>query len=573
MYWWHKAAQETLAGRTRRFGFITTNSIKQTFNRRVVQSALDEGIYLIFAIPDHPWIDATECAAVRIAMTVGALPVEVCLHASPTPPAKPTSKIASKLAPTPSPTGRLYEVTREIPDEETGEHSIQLSCDLGKVHADLTTGTDSARISPLKANEGIAHMGMKLHGMGFMVSKDEAATLGLGKTSELSNHIHPYLNGRDLTNNSRDALVIDLFGLSAAEVRERFPKVYEHILRTVKPERDQNKRATYRDRWWVFAEPRPLMREALNGLKRFIGTTETAKHRLFSFISGSVMPDQKIRVVASDDAFLLGTLSSRPHLVWSSLQGSTLEDRPVYVNSTCFDPFPFPDCTEAQKGRIRKLAEEIDAHRKRAQAQHGLGLTDIYNVLEKLRAAAMLTAKDKVILDDALVSTLLHLHQELDAAVADAYGWPWPLTDEEILERVVALNAARAAEEEDGNVRWLRPEYQIPRQKEGKPKDQSELGLTDAAGSKPSSGKKERPAKPSPVGPQAAQPKIAWPKSLAERAKAVESALSAATVPVTPSELAQRFARAKPADVAEILDTLVALGRARAGDMQGTFVR
>ena len=72
MFWWHKAALETLAGRTRRFGFITTNSIRQTFNRRVVKAALDDGLYLTFAIPDHPWIDATECAAVRIAMTVGA---------------------------------------------------------------------------------------------------------------------------------------------------------------------------------------------------------------------------------------------------------------------------------------------------------------------------------------------------------------------------------------------------------------------------------------------------------------------------------------------------------------------
>ena len=200
-------------------------------------------------------------------------------------------------------------------------------------------------------------------------------------------------------------------------------------------------------------------------------------------------------------------------------------------------------------------------------------IRDSYNVLEKLRSDAVLTPKDRVILDAALVSTLLHLHQELDAAVADAYGWPWPLTDEEILERVVALNTARAAEEAEGNVRWLRPEYQIPRQKEGKPKDQSELGLTDAADSKSSSGKKGRSIKPSPVGTQAAQPKIAWPKPLAERAKAVESALSAAAEPVTADELAQRFARAKPEDVAEILDTLVALGRARAGDKRGTFVR
>jgi hypothetical protein len=72
MFWWYKAGEETLAGRTRRFSFITTNSIRQTFNRRVVQSEMDKGIYLTFAIPDHPWVDAAACAAVRLAMTVGA---------------------------------------------------------------------------------------------------------------------------------------------------------------------------------------------------------------------------------------------------------------------------------------------------------------------------------------------------------------------------------------------------------------------------------------------------------------------------------------------------------------------
>jgi len=72
MFWWYKAGEETLAGRTRRFSFITTNSIRQTFNRRVVQSEMDKGIYLTFAIPDHPWVDAAACSAVRLAMTVGA---------------------------------------------------------------------------------------------------------------------------------------------------------------------------------------------------------------------------------------------------------------------------------------------------------------------------------------------------------------------------------------------------------------------------------------------------------------------------------------------------------------------
>ena len=45
------------------------------------------------------------------------------------------------------------------------------------------------------------------------------------------------------------------------------------------------------------------------------------------------------------------------------------------------------------------------------------------------------------------MSVLRQLHDEIDAAVFEAYGWPATLTDEEILARLVALNAERAAEE------------------------------------------------------------------------------------------------------------------------------
>lgn len=54
------------------------------------------------------------------------------------------------------------------------------------------------------------------------------------------------------------------------------------------------------------------------------------------------------------------------------------------------------------------------------------------------------------------------LHDELDALVAHAYGWPWPMPKEEILDRLVALHDARVVEEKAGKVRWLRPDYQIP---------------------------------------------------------------------------------------------------------------
>ncbi|MFZ1445551.1 MAG: DNA methyltransferase, partial [Candidatus Dechloromonas phosphoritropha] len=73
MYWWHHAAGLTRHGQVKRFGFITTNSLKQTFNRRILEHHLNAQpqISLAWAIPDHPWVDAASGAAVRIAMTVG----------------------------------------------------------------------------------------------------------------------------------------------------------------------------------------------------------------------------------------------------------------------------------------------------------------------------------------------------------------------------------------------------------------------------------------------------------------------------------------------------------------------
>ena len=102
---------------------------------------------------------------------------------------------------------------------------------------------------------------MKLHGAGFIVTPEQAQALGLGRVPGLDRHIRPYLNGRDLTGHSRNVMVIDLFGLTEAEVRQRFPEVYQWVLERVKPERDQNNaRLSYRATWWIFGEPRPELR-------------------------------------------------------------------------------------------------------------------------------------------------------------------------------------------------------------------------------------------------------------------------------------------------------------------------
>jgi hypothetical protein len=533
LYWWHKGAELVRAGRAKRFGFITTNSLRQTFSRRVVQAQLGARppLSLVFAIPDHPWVDSVEGAAVRIAMTAGMAGEHL---------------------------GELLEVTDEQPQED-GSAKVGFVSRRGKIQADLTVGANVAVVSALKANEGLACPGVKLHGSGFIVTPDEARSLGLGENHGLEKHIRPYRNGKDLNDAPRGVMVIDLFGLTAEEVRQNFPVVYQHVLTRVKPERDANNRATYRDNWWVFGEPRKEFRPALVGVRRYIATTETSKHRFFQFLDASILPDNMLIAIALDDGFHLGVLGSRIHVVYSLAAGGRLGvgNDPRYNKSRCFDPFPFPTCDEAARGRIGKIAEELDGHRKRVQAQNpGLTLTGMYNVLEKLRAGEALNAKEKQIHDAGLVSVLRQLHDDLDAAVFAAYGWPVSLTDAEILDRLVALNGERSKEEASGLVRWLRPAYQNPGGAQGQ---QGALAVGEAGNGKHGkSGKK--------------MGKLAWPKTMAERVMAVSGALAGVKGAVTAADVARGFSRAKAADVGEILETLCAMGRAHKGKVAGTFL-
>ena len=477
MYWWHHAAELVREGQARRFGLITTNSLTQTFNRGVVQAQLDAGLSIAWAIPDHPWVDAAEGAAVRVAMTVGA----------------PTSVgTAGGLQ---SAAGQLLTVASE--GETVGDvPAITYAERLGVIHADLTIGTELQHLKPLTANKGVAFRGMTLVGEGFVVDKNMAAGLIRQDGPDAQCVIRPLRNGKDLMDVSRNCYVIDLFGIAEAAVRSRFPHVYQHLLQSVKPSRAQVQRGSYRTNWWIFGEPRPELRRAANNIRKVTVTVMTAKHRVFQLVENDLIFDQGLVVIASDDYGIMATLSSHAHLMWCAHVGGTLEDRPRYNGSLCFDPVPVPTCPPAQQSLIRQLGEDLDAHRKRQQAAHpGLTLTGMYNVLAKLRSGDPLTAKEKTIHEQGLCSVLRDLHDRLDAAVAAAYGWPVDLPDDELLARLVALNAERAAEEARGVIRWLRPEYQLPllgpratgpqAQRPGRPRSR---GLSSAA-----TGGKSRP--------------------------------------------------------------------------------
>lgn len=135
------------------------------------------------------------------------------------------------------------------------------------------------------------------------------------------------------------------------------------------------------------------------------------------------------------------------------------------------------------------------------------------------------------------------LHDDLDAAVFDAYGWSHDLTDEQILERLVALNAERAAEERRGLIRWLRPEFQNP------------SGAKTATQASLRAAKIEAPAEA--VVPVAA---AAWPKKLAEQIAAVRDLVAKGTSDWAVADVCAAFKGAKQADVEDVLESLAALG-------------
>jgi hypothetical protein len=567
MRWWHKAAQAVKNGNAVRFGFITTKSINQTYIRRAVEPHLEgkNSIDFAFAIPNHPWVDDDSGAAVRIAMTVCAKRVT---------------------------NPKLVTVISENGDGEDLVSEVRESS--GKISASLKIGADVSSSLLLSSNRSLCSVGMKTIGASFQIDADKAKKIGFGLAPGLEKHIKPYFGGRDFTGLPRGVYVIDFYEVPIEELQSKYPDAYQYLLNTAKPERDKNKNKIFREKWWVIGHPRQDFRSFSKDIDRYIVTVETMKHRVFGFVHSGVNPDSTLVTFGLQENVSLGILSSRIHCSWALASGGRLGvgNDPRYNKTRCFETFPFPDIATADKfsgptnnsgkgkgsttadehliERIGRAAEDIDNHRKRQQAAHNrLTLTGMYNVLEKLREEEPLNVKEKQIHEWGLVSVLRELHDELDRAVFDAYGWSdlgdvlvgrpgatTPLPDkpteqaeaeEELLCRLVDLNRQRAAEEAQGQVRWLRPDYQAP-----------DATQTSARVTTDQTEEKK--------GSDIQKGKATWPKQLSQQVEVVRELL--AIGPQTIDTLASHFKRKPGKGVSQVLAALEVLGQAsRQGDL------
>jgi hypothetical protein len=533
MYWWEKAALATRAfdtkkkQGTRRFGLITTNSISQSFNRAVSQAHLadpQKPLSLLFAIPDHPWVDATDGAAVRIAMTVGR-------------------------------SGQHLGALKNVSSEEAGVGEndgalVDFVSEYGLIYADLKTGPNLLSANGLLANNEMSSVGYQLTGKGFLIKPSAAQEITTLDPSSAS-YLKPWTNGMGIQRKTEPHIAIDVSDLSLAELK-KLPHVYQHLKDHLLAERSVNAVEAQAKKWWRYARPRDDFRPALSNTSRMIVTTLTSSHRIFVFMPAETIADSTTVLMALEGGEHLAILSSRTHIAWSLGQGGRLGvgNDPRYNKSRTFDPFPFPELTDDQRTNLAQLGEDLDAHRKRQQTAHPkLTLTQMYNVLKKLRVGDTIEGTDKEIYDQGLIGVLRDLHDEIDDVVADAYGWPRDLSDDDILYRLVDLNHERAKEEAAGHVRWLRPDYQNPKGATAVTKTaEMDLGATPVA---------------SAITP--------WPKALPDQIAAVREALDDLGE-ASAAQVARQFKGAGEKRVLPLLESLVAIGQADLTE-DHTFVR
>ncbi len=297
-YWFEKAREQIAVLQTQRAGLLATNSIRGGLSRRVLDSIKRSGD-IFMAWEDEPWI--LDGAAVRISI-VG------------------------------------------FDDGSETDRSLD-GAPVTEIHSDLTGKTSLTATVRLRENERIGFVGDVKAGR-FDVTEDvarqwlHAPSNPNGRPN--SDVVRPYANSLDVVRRPQDVWVID-FGVDMpVDEAALYEAPFEHVLLNVKPKRDLVKRDSYRRRWWLHAEPVQGMRRGIAPLDRFLVTPSVAKYRVFAWLSGNVLPDHQLIVFARDDDYFFGVLHSRAHELWSLRMGTSLEDRPRYTPTTCFETFPLP---------------------------------------------------------------------------------------------------------------------------------------------------------------------------------------------------------------------------------------
>ena len=394
-YWFEKSRWQLEKGMTQRVGLLATQSIRSGRNRAVLERINKTG-GIFFALSDRSWI--LDGAAVRVSM-VGF----------------------------------------------DGGHELSRLLDgsvVATIRSNLTSGVDVMLARRLSENQSLGFEGIKKNGP-FEVSEAESKQLLLeshinrnGRRN--SDVVKRWINGQDITHAYAPYWIID-FGIDVpVEQAAEYELPFQYVVQNVRPVRERSNNNWLREKWWLFERPRPAMRQAINKLGRFIVTPRVSKYRIFVWVGSDTVPDGRLNVFAREDDYFLGVLHSSIHEAWSLANAARhgVGNDPTYNNRVCFEtfPFPWPPGKEPAGGaRVERIAEA--ARRLVALRDEWLNPPDLPDKELVKRALTNLYNQRP--------SWLAEAHAELDAAVAEAYGWPADLSDEEILERLLAENLRR----------------------------------------------------------------------------------------------------------------------------------
>ncbi|PKO69441.1 MAG: hypothetical protein CVU23_06680 [Betaproteobacteria bacterium HGW-Betaproteobacteria-17] len=446
-YWFEKARAQIEAGEARAAGLVATNSIRGGANRKVLER-IAASTRIFEAWSDEEWVN--EGAAVRVSL--------VCFgsrrHAGPDPASRNTALDSGLPAP-PGMTSRLDGQPVAV------------------IHADLSAaeGLDMTKTGKLAENCGVSFQGPVKVGSFDLPGEQARQLLEQPNPHGRPNLevIRPWSNGNDITKRSSDTWIVDFNAMTESDA-SLYEQPFGYVRQHVKPTRDNNRDESRRKRWWLHGRLGTDLRTAIAPISRYICTPRVAKHRIFVWLDKAVLPDSRLYAIARSDDTTFGILHSRFHELWSLATCSWhgVGNDPTYNAHSCFETFPFPiglTPRDTAKGAPSgPAAEHIGAAARRLNELRENWLNPpewvewvISPEEEKAGFPKRPVAKPghEADLKKRTLTNLYNLrpswldlaHRDLDAAVAQAYGWndyTPEMEDETILSRLLALNLERA---------------------------------------------------------------------------------------------------------------------------------
>ena len=308
----------------------------------------------------------------------------------------------------------------------------------------------------LVANNNKSFVGSYVLGMGFTMSAAQAQSL-VAKNPRNADVMMPYLGGEDLNQSptlTAPRWIINFRDWSKQRAEE-YPDCFAIVEAKVKPERqerdasgDFKKRKPLPQRYWIYADKRPKLYRTIEPLKRVLAIALTSRTLQPVFVPTGQVLAHSIIVLAYDDDFHFGVLTSGVHYRWVARFGSSMRSDTRYTPSDVFETFPQPSyCAE-----VESVGKALDDHRSRLMIERELGLTSVYNLVH-----------DPDLRSDEDIKRLRDLHVRLDVAVRDAYSWSdldlghgfhdvrgqgvrftfSPSAADEVLDRLLELNRKR----------------------------------------------------------------------------------------------------------------------------------